>query len=239
MSILLALVATLTGAMSATLGMAGGMVLLGAFTALLPVGEAMVLHAGTQLLSNLGRAVLLRRWIGWRTVVAYVAATVLTTVALRGVVHLPSPVVIWVLLGVTPIVARRLPVPTWLDADTPFGAALAGVACTTLQVFGGAAGPIFDVFWARSVADRRRIVATKAATTTVAHLARLAWFLPLVQQPPAVSTLAMTGLGTLVGTTLGTRWLEQMDAGRFRSLTGRTLDVIGAGYLVAAAWALA
>lgn len=238
MIFLLPLLATATGALSATIGMAGGMVLLGAFTALFPVGEAMVLHAGTQLVSNLGRAVLLRGWIAWRSVAAYVLATAITTLALRGVVALPSPVTVWVLLGVTPLVMRRLPAPRWLDASTPVGAALAGVVCTALQIFGGAAGPLFDLFWVHAPVDRRQVVATKAATTAVAHLARLAWFVPHLERAPSMTVLALTVSGTLVGTALGTRLLERMDAARFRALTGGTLDVIGAGYLAAAVWAV-
>lgn len=50
--------------------------------------------------------------------------------------------------------------------------------------------------------------------------------------------LASTIAGTPVGAALRTCLVERMDAARFRAFTGGTLDVIGAGYLAAAVWAV-
>ena len=74
MTIFLLFGAFFSAALSATVGMAGGLLLMGLLGALLPVGTAMALHGLIQLLSNGVRAGLLRQHISAGPVLAYAVA---------------------------------------------------------------------------------------------------------------------------------------------------------------------
>src|SRR5574342_57501 len=63
---LIAFSTLVTSSISGILGMAGGMILLGVLLAVLPLPAAMMLHGISQLASNGGRALMLRREVDWR-----------------------------------------------------------------------------------------------------------------------------------------------------------------------------
>ncbi len=80
---LLTLAAFGTAVLSATFGMAGGLVLMGVYTAVLPVEAAMVLHGLTQLLANGLRAVVHVRKVAWPGVAVYAAGGAAAWLLLR------------------------------------------------------------------------------------------------------------------------------------------------------------
>src|SRR4026209_1806718 len=69
---ILAVSALVTSFISGILGMAGGMILMGVLLALLPLPAAMLLHGISQLASNGGRALMLRKEVDWRVFRGYV-----------------------------------------------------------------------------------------------------------------------------------------------------------------------
>ena len=105
----------------------------------------------------------------------------------------------------------------------------------TRQVLVGVAGPVLDLFFADSAQDRKGVVATKAATQTLAHLGKIIWFCTLIAEPPApgrlLFILAAAAADTLVGGRLLDRWSEEA----FRRESGPLLAPIGMGPLFASA----
>jgi len=208
---LLTAAAFFTALLSATVGMAGGLVLLGVYTAVLPVEVAMVLHGLTQLLANGLRAAVHARAVRWPVVWSYALGAVAAWLLLRPVAGVPSATLVYIGLGTLPFVARVLRRVWVLDIGRRPHAVLAGAVVAGVQVIAGAAGPLLDLFFLDTRLDRHEIVATKAATQAFSHLVKMGFYgVPLLDAattglPPwwffaAAAPLAMMGawLGGMV-----------------------------------------
>ena len=230
MIVVLALAAVCTAILSAVFGMAGGLVLLGVYTYLLPLPAAMVLHGLTQLVANGSRAWFLRERIAWRPVGAYAVGAVLAWGLLAFVRPPADPAFVLILAGSTPFVARLIP---WRpDGAQPHVAMLAGFLVQTLQVTAGVAGPLLDVFFIDSKLDRHGIVATKAATQTLSHAAKIGFWASLVDGGLAPQDAVATASAALLGTWLGGRLLDRIDEATFRSATKWIVLGLGGAYVV-------
>ena len=230
---LLTLAAFGTAVLSATFGMAGGLVLMGVYAAVLPVEAAMVLHGLTQLLANGLRAVVHARKVAWRGVGLYAGGGAVAWMLLRAVAYVPDRATVYLLLGILPFVVWVAPRTRWLSFSRPPAAALAGFVVVAVQLVAGVAGPILDLFFLAEGQDRHAVVGTKAATQTLSHLLKIGFFYALV--PPGslgpdavIAVLVGAALGTAVGTRLLDRWSDQ----GFRTATRRLVLGIGAIYLV-------
>jgi uncharacterized protein len=233
MLLTLAVASFFTAVLSATFGMAGGLVLMGVYTAVLPVEAAMVLHGATQLLANGLRAAVHVRRVRWDGVLTYAIGGALGIGLMALVAFVPSRTLVYLLLGAIPFAARLIPRAPWLDFARRPAQLLAGFLVCAVQVLAGVAGPILDVFFLGNSLDRHEIVGTKAATQTLSHAAKIAYFLPLLPDAaipdgavPAV--LIGAGAGTLAGSRLLDRWSDQ----GFRAATRWIVLGIGAVYLV-------
>ncbi len=229
-------IATLvTSFISGILGMAGGMILMGVLLALMSVPAAMMLHGITQFASNGWRGFMLREAIDWRVFRGYAAGS-LTAVALFAFVQIvASKPVALIMLGVMPFVSLMLPEKLHLNVERPYHSSACGFICTGLALVAGVSGPVLDVFFIRSKMGRHAVVATKATTQSLTHLAKIAFFGGVVvatgaDVPPLVAAL-MVALA-FGGTTLSRSVLERIDDSRFRQWTRWTVTAIGCVYLV-------
>lgn len=240
-TLLLGFAAFGTAVLSATIGMAGGLVLMGVYTAVLPVPEAMVLHGVTQLVANGGRAFLLRRHVDTPGVWAYAGGAVLAWAALRAVAYVPDAATVYLGLGLVPFVARALPAGRWLDFAWRPAAALCGVLVAGTQMLFGVAGPLLDVFFVRTELDRHAVVATKGLTQVLSHALKVAVFLPALGAAPETlgRDALVTVLAALVGTRVGNHLLDRMSDQGFRTVTRRVVLAIGAAYLARGGWMVA
>lgn len=224
-----------TAVVSATVGMAGGLMLLGVYLVFLDVPTATFLHGMTQLFANGLRAGLRPAAIHWPGLPWYLLGAGAAWLALRGVAFVPDVAWVYLGLGLLPFVARLAPRHPALDFAHRRGATLVGFLVTGLQVLVGGAGPVLDLFFADGALDRKGVVATKAATQTLAHMGKIIWFFPLIAEPPApgrlLLILAAAAAGTLVGGRLLDRWSEEA----FRRRSGQLLLLIGMGCLFASA----
>jgi uncharacterized membrane protein YfcA len=239
----LALAALVTSFISGILGMAGGMIFMGVLLALLSVPQAMVLHGVTQLASNGWRALLWRTAIDWRVFRGNAYGTFIA-LAFFALVQLVVPKAIALLvLGVTPFLALALPKDLALDVKKRGHPFACGVVCCSLQLMGGVAGPILDVFFVRSAMDRRAVVATKASTQALSHVVKIGYFGGLVASAnrgtvdPWLAAL-MIALA-ITGTTLARKFLERMTDASFRAWTRWTVMTMGVIYLCTGVWLLA
>lgn len=230
-----------TSALSAVLGMAGGIVLMALLPLVLSVPAAMVAHGAVQFCANGYRAWLLRGAIDRRilrgSAVGSVAAFALLSAVAMAITLSPQKAWVYVGLGLLPFV-RLLPGyrgTLGIEArGRPFAC---GFVVTLVSLFTGVGGPLLDVFFVDSRLDRHGVVATKAAAQTVSHALKVAFFtvVPLSAGaslapeeaaglawalPPAIAA-------SFVGTRLGARALDKLSDAQFRSLTRRVVEIIG------------
>jgi uncharacterized protein len=234
-------VVLLTATISGVFGMAGGLMLMGALALVLPVSAAMVTHGAVQIVSNGWRAVLHRRHLNWRIVALYAVGSGAAAGALALIAYAPSKAWVYLLLGLVPVLAW-LPKDTLrLDAARAPHAFACGLAVTGLNVAAGVAGPLLDIFFIRTELTRHQIVATKAATQVLSHLAKILFYgAPFVLAsetqglPPLWFFLAATPLAMLGGV-VGGRVLDAMSDKSFLSWSRWMLTGLGALYLWQAA----
>jgi len=238
---LLALVLA-TATLSGVFGMAGGLVLMGGLALALPVSAAMVTHGAVQLVSNGWRAVLHRAHVRWRVIGFYFLGSVAATGLLALVAYAPSKALMFFLLGLVPGILW-LP-KGWLEADAnkPRHAVLCGVSVTGLNLVAGVSGPLLDVFFIRTALTRHQIVATKAATQVMSHLAKIIFYgAPFLtgggaqQGMPPWWFFVLAAPLAMLGAEIGGRILDRMTGKAFLRYTKYIVTLIGLFYLFRAA----
>ena len=166
-----------TSFLSGLFGMAGGMILLGVLLVYFDVATAMVIFSIIQFVANGWRAV---QW--WRFVLladllrlcgsapccrSRSCATSRSCRARRrsisGSALLPFVVEL--------LPARARPNIEW--RGVPF---VTGVLTTIIQLLTGVGGLFLDIFFQKSMLDRKTTIATKAVTQTFSHVVRAVYF---------------------------------------------------------------
>lgn len=229
-----------TSAISGVFGMAGGLILMLILAQLVAVAPAMVLHGVTQFVSNGWRAVLWRRWIAWRIVGLYALGAAPAILLPLLVAYVPDKATMLILLGAVPYAALALPEAAKLDASRPVHAVLCGFFVGGTQLLAGVAGPLLDVFFVRSALDRRAVVATKAATQAISHVAKVGYYGALLTGTamPGLPVFGAAILAALIGTTLAGPLLEKLSNAQFRRWTRAIVLAIGALSLLQGLWLL-
>ncbi len=229
-----------TALLSGVFGMAGGMILMGVLLALLPVPSAMALHAVAQMASNGWRALLWWRHVRWRIAGAYILGCAVALALWSLWRYVPPKPIALLALGITPFLARLLPEHRRPNPESLPHGVLNGMACMTLLLLTGVAGPMLDQFFLGGRLDRREIVATKGACQIFGHGFKLAYFGAVVDQAAAVDPLlaGIAILCALAGMLLSKRLLEAMSDLQYRTWAGRLITVIAGWYLVQGAWML-
>lgn len=249
-TLFLLVTAFLTAALSGVFGMAGGLVLMGALALVLPVSAAFVTHGILQFAANGWRAILHRRHIDWRIAGNYALATVVAGAVVAAVAFVPSRPLLFLLLGLVPMLVWLPRDALQLDATRPWHARLSGFVVTLLNLSAGVAGPLLDIFFVRTALTRHQIVATKAATQVMSHFAKIIVFGapmliawrdagalqngPEVGMPPwwlFAIAIPLSALGTVAGGAI----LDRMSDFNFKRFTAWIVTAIGALYLYRAA----
>jgi uncharacterized membrane protein YfcA len=241
--ILLIIIAFLTALLSGIFGMAGGLILMGALALMLPVQAAFVTHGVLQLVSNGWRAIVHREHVVMHVLAAYALAAAVAGGLVALIAFTPSKPVLFLLLGLVPAlvwVPRR-----WLDLDASRAphAMTAGFIVTALNLTAGVAGPLLDIFFVRTGMTRHQIVATKAATNSFSHIAKILVFgAPMLadgaEGMPPWWAFAIAIPLSMIGTLAGGRVLDAMSDANFKRWTRLIVSAIGLLYLVKAwqAW---
>lgn len=227
-----------TATVSGVLGMAGGLLLLGALLLVLPVAVAFVVHGLLQMVANGWRALLQRRHVRWPVVGWYAGGALVAVVLAALVSFVPSRALTYLLLGLVPGLVWLPRGWLRLDASRPLHAATAGLLVTGLNVVAGVAGPLLDVFFVRTDLGRHAVVATKAATQVLSHLAKVVVYGGLAVRGNSALPYVVLALAvplSMLGTAVGGRLLERMSETSFTSATRWVVTAIGGTYLVQAA----
>ncbi|MFX4220552.1 MAG: TSUP family transporter [Thalassobaculum sp.] len=230
-----------TSFLSGIFGMAGGMVLVGVLLAVLPVQTAMALHAITQMASNAWRALIWRRHVRWRIVLAYVIGCVLAVGLWSIWLYVPSKALALLGLGALPLATRF--VPAHLRARPEhFGHGVGqGALSMMLMLLTGVAGPQLDQFFLGGTLDRRQIIATKGVCQVFGHSFKLVYFGALIDNAasvdPVLVTVAITA--SMIGTALSKKVLEAMSDAQYRRWADRIILGISVYYVAYGGYLLA
>jgi uncharacterized membrane protein YfcA len=229
-----------TSFLSGIFGMAGGLILMGILLAVMPVASAMALHGVTQMASNGWRAALWWRYIHWRVLGGTVIGNLIALGLFTWLQWVASTATAYIVLGVVPFLVRPLPDRLAPNIMRPGMPVLCGLLVQTLQLTCGVSGPTLDIFFVRSGMDRRHIVATKAATQTVGHFLKLAYFLQLVATPQRVDLslwlFGMAVVTAMTGTSAARKVLEALTDKQFIQWSQRIILALGAVYLSWGIW---
>lgn len=230
---LVAIAVFFTSMLSGIFGMAGGLVLLALLLAILPVGTAIAVQGAIQVISNGSRAFFSRQHIDWRILGTICLGLVTSAVILFVLRYTPDLATVYIGIGLTPILVWIPRKWLALDASKPHHAYIGGLLSGALNLTLGAAGPIVDIFFIRTQMDRRKVIATKAATQVLSHGAKVVfygtagsamvagdWLLVLFAAPLAIA-----------GTNLGYHILQRMTDDGFRKWTRWIVTAIGVFYL--------
>lgn len=223
-----------TSVLSGVIGMAGGMILMAILVVSLGVVGAMLVHGAVQGTANGSRAWFLRRHIQWRILPPYLAGTAVALALFAWLTIVPDPAVVLILVGVFPFLARFTTRLRGLDITRPATSAVCGVVVTGAQLLAGASGPVLDVFYLTTPLDRYQVIATKAITQTIGHVAKLVYYGLIVGAVGAVDAWVYpVAMATAVaGTRVGTRLLDHIDDAGFRTWSGRVILAIAAVCIV-------
>lgn len=235
-AVFLIITAFLTALLSGIFGMAGGLVLMGALALVLPVSAAFVTHGLLQLVANGWRAVLHRQHIAWPIIWNYALASALAAAAVLALGFAPSKPMLFLLLGLVPMLVWLPKSRLQLDASRKPHALVSGFLVTGLNLSAGVAGPLLDIFFVRTNLNRHQIVATKAATQVFSHLAKIVVYgTPMLMAGkggvPPWWLFALAIPASMLGTTAGGWVLDRLSDANFKRWTAWIVTAIGVFYL--------
>ena len=227
-----------TSFISGLFGMAGGMILVGVLLIYFDVATGMVIFSIIQFVANGWRAVLWWRFVLWRIFFVYVAGAVLSFAIMRYVAIVPGKAAVYLGLGAMPFAIELLPKDVRPNIEwrgVPF---ITGVLTTVIQLLTGVGGLFLDIFFQKSMLDRKTTVATKAACHTFGHVFRFGYFAPLGGMSDALPLWAIGGAVVLAvtSTALAPLVLNRMTDHGFRRWTRVLIFAVGATYLARAGW---
>jgi uncharacterized membrane protein YfcA len=230
---LIGAIIVLSSFLSGVFGMAGGMILLGILLVYFDVATGMVLFSIIQFSANAWRSVLWWQFVRWRIFAVYVVGAVMAFTLMRLIAFIPDKAMVYLALGLMPYAIEILPRSARPNIEwrgVPF---ITGALTTVVQLLTGVGGLFLDIFFQKSLLDRKTTVATKAVTQTFSHILRVAYFGSLAGFGHAVPawSYAPAVLLAIAGTSLAPFVLERMTDIGFRLWTRRIIFAISAIYI--------
>jgi uncharacterized membrane protein YfcA len=228
-----------TSFLSGVFGMAGGMILLGVLLNYFDVATGMILFSIIQLFANGWRALQWRSYVLWPIFFRYVLGSIISFAVMWGIAFVPHKATVYLALGLLPFLVEALPAsmrPNIEWRGVPF---LTGIMTTVVQILSGVGGLFLDIFFQKSMLDRKTTNATKAVTQSYSHVVRALYFGSL--SGIADVPLWATGPGILLaiaGTSLAPFVIERMTDHGYRQWTRTLIFAISLVYLARAAWLL-
>ena len=223
--------------LSGVFGMAGGMILLGVLLNYFDVATGMIFFSIIQLFANGWRVVQWRHYILWRIFGWYFVGAVIAFAGMWMIALVPDKAMVYLGLGVMPFVVEALPTSMRPNIEWKGVPLFTGVATTIIQILAGVGGLFLDIFFQKSMLDRKTTNATKAVAQSFSHIVRAFYFgslndigdVPLWATGPAI-------LLAIGGTSLAPFVIERMTDHRFRQWTRAIIFAISVVYLVRAGW---
>lgn len=237
---ILIVAALATSALSAVIGMGGGILMLAVLFSFLEHGEAIPAHAAIQMCSNGTRVLAYLRNVHWPTILRFaigaLPGSVIGCLLLWKLGELGKEKDPWLKMavGVYVLGATFLPKPkktitgsTWWDF--PLLGLVAGTASLTV----GAIGPLIAPLFARRDYVKEKLIATKAVCQLSLHVLKIPAFLLLNRlehmfEWKELSLLTLWLMAVVIpGTFLGKRIQKHVSEGMFVRLYKIALTVAG------------
>lgn len=239
-SIFLISISFITAFLSGLFGMAGGMILMGIMVWILPVSVAMILHGITQFASNGFRAYIHREHIMWQTLGVYLIGLFIILGLFQILQFTLNKPVLMILLGVSAFVSYVPKHIFHLDILNKKHAILCGLINTTLQLTVGVSGATVDIFFLNKKLTRHQVVATKAVTQALGHLAKLYYFgfaLYTQSASASIEDIPLWVIGgilmmTFSGTGISKHYLKKMSDRQFHTWTRHVITLVGIIYII-------
>jgi len=231
----LAVTIILSSFISGVFGMVGGMILLGVLLSYFDVASAMILFSIIQFFANGWRAFQWRHYVRWPIVGKYVVGAAVAFAVLYAVRFVPNKMMVYLSLGLMPFAIEALP-KAWRPniewRGVPFAT---GVLTTVIQVLAGVGGLFLDIFFQKSMLDRKTTNATKATVQTLSHVVRIAYFGSVSGMGNAPKWLLAPAVAlAIAATSLAPFVIERMTDHGFRQWTRRIIFAVSAVYLARA-----
>lgn len=235
---LLVVVSFFTAAVTAALGIGGGVLFLAVLATIAPPAAVIPVHGVVQFCSNIQRTILYVRHIAWRVVVPFLLGGFLGA-AVGGVlvVQLPVPALhavlgLFLLYSVwAPEGVRWSRMPRWLIAG-------AGAVTSLLTMFVGATGPFVASVLQPLFPVRQMLIGTHAGCMVGQHGLKVATFGLLgFAFAPWLPMLAAIVVAQFIGLYLGYKLLQRMPEPLFRRIFRLVVTVLAANLLIGAAMA--
>ncbi len=225
--------AGLTSALSAVIGMGGGMILLAIMLLFMPVEVAIPIHAAVQLISNGTRTFVYLKHVQWKVWALFCGPAVIGILMGKEIfLALDRD---WLRIGMAlfilittylPKSKKGNPWPLW-----PF--AIAGAIAGTLGMLVGATGPIIAPFFLHAQLLKEKLIATKAVCQTTIHILKIVAFGTMGFAFGELSWLIVVlGVAVIVGTFLGKKFLQRISEQTFVYLVKAVLTVIAVKLIV-------
>ncbi|MBD8892033.1 sulfite exporter TauE/SafE family protein [Roseibium litorale] len=203
-------------ALTAAVGLGGGVALIAVMANLMPPLALVPVHGLVQLGSNGGRAIVQRRYID-PAIAAWFAGGAIVGAALGGYLAVSIPAA-WLRIGIAGFVLWTVwgRVPK-LGHARKQAMGIAGFIGTSLSMFFGATGPIGGSVLSTLGLTRHQFVANQAVTSLTMHVCKVAAFGFLgFAFGPWIGLIVLMITSGFLGTLAGTRMLGRMQEETFR-----------------------
>lgn len=235
-SVLIVIAAFLTSIVSGVFGMAGGIIFMGVLTWLLPAALALALHGVVQFASNLWRFLIHRRHVVWPVLLWFGLGSIASLGFFSLVVFAPTKFLVFLGLGLTPILVW-LP-ERWLrlDASNRWHAIGGGFVSNGLSLVSGVSGPVTDLLFVNTALNRHQVVATKAVMQAMGHASKILVYGSLLLGTAAREAIALPATviavaASMAGITVGGYILDRISDAQFRSSRRWIVTIVGAVFL--------
>ena len=223
---------------SGVFGIAGGMIMLGVLLIFFDVPTAMVLFSLLAATGNAWRALQWWEFVRWRIFWFYCLGGAVAFAVMRVIAFIPDKALVYLLLGLMPFLVELVPArarPNIEWRGVPF---LTGVLTTIVQFLTGVGGLFLDIFFQKSLLDRKTTLATKAVAQTASHVLRASYFISFGSIGDEISLWNMLVAIALAigGTALAPYVIERMSDHDFRQWTRAIIFIISGVYIGRAAW---
>lgn len=239
-SAVIVLAALLTSILSGIFGMAGGFILMGVLAAMLPATTTLALHGVIQFASNLWRLLLHRMHVVWHVLIHFGLGAGAAMGLFALVAFTPTKWLLFLILGITPVLVW-LP-ERWLrlDALNPLHALAGGFASTGLSLVSGVSGPLTDLLFVNTNMTRHSVVATKAAMQAIGHASKILVYGAVLLSAPSRAAVplpiaAAAVAVSMAGIVIGGRILDRISDLHFKRARRWIVTAIGLTFLVQAA----
>jgi len=211
--LILGFTALFASALSAIVGMGGGVILLGVMALVLSPQLVVPLHGVVQLASNTTRTIVFLRHVNWTLVGIF---GVFITLGVGAAAWLwTGGSVAWIKPLIGLFILFHLGMRQWAPTlrNPPLWAyAPLGVVAGFLTLYVGATGPLIAPFFLRDDLDNEGVIATKAMCQTIGHVLKIPAFLAIgFDYFEHVELLGILLIVVIGGTLLGKRVLGHLS----------------------------